>query len=59
MTDQPNTVQAERARLPHSPWHGESDISYAFRHSPVAMVSAAVTLILILSAVFAPLTRAP
>ena len=54
MTDQPNTVQAERARSRIAlAW--ESDISYAFRHSPVAMVSAAVTLILILSAVFAPL----
>ena len=37
MTDQPNTVQAERARSRIAlAW--ESDISYAFRHSPVAMV---------------------
>jgi hypothetical protein len=34
----------------------DSDVAYAFRHSPVAMISAAVTaLMLILAAVFAPL----
>ena len=33
----------------------DSDFYYAFRHSPVAMVSAVVSLLLILSAVFAPL----
>ncbi|MBE1282127.1 MAG: ABC transporter permease subunit [Rhodobacteraceae bacterium] len=33
----------------------DSDFYYAFRHSPVAMVSAAVSILLILSAVFAPL----
>jgi peptide/nickel transport system permease protein len=54
MSDQPNTVQAERARSRIAmAW--DSDVGYAFRRSPVAMVSAAVTLILILSAVFAPL----
>jgi peptide/nickel transport system permease protein len=49
-----NTVQAERARSRIAmAW--DSDVAYAFRRSPVAMISAAVTLILILSAVFAPL----
>jgi peptide/nickel transport system permease protein len=33
----------------------DSDVAYAFRRSPVAMISGAVTLILILAAVFAPL----
>ncbi|NDW53820.1 ABC transporter permease [Aliiroseovarius sp. PrR006] len=33
----------------------DSDFYYAFRHSPVAMVSAVVSIVLILSAVFAPL----
>jgi len=33
----------------------DSDLAYSFRRSPVAMVSAFVTLLLILSAVFAPL----
>ena len=33
----------------------DSDLAYAFRRSPVAMVSAFVTLLLIFSAVFAPL----
>nr|WP_127113255.1 ABC transporter permease [Shimia sediminis] len=33
----------------------DSDLYYAFKRSPVAMVSAAVALLLILSAVFAPL----
>jgi len=33
----------------------DSDIAHSFRRSPVAMISAAVTLILVLSAVFAPL----
>jgi peptide/nickel transport system permease protein len=49
-----NTVQAERARSRIAmAW--DSDVAHAFRHSPVAMISAAVTLILVLSAVFAPL----
>ncbi|WP_308916297.1 ABC transporter permease [Jannaschia sp. LMIT008] len=40
-----------------SRWHAawDSDLSYNFRRSPVAMVAAAVTLLLVLSAVFAPL----
>jgi ABC-type dipeptide/oligopeptide/nickel transport system permease subunit len=54
MTDNPNTVQAERARSRIAmTW--DSDVAHAFRRSPVAMISFAVTLILILSAVFAPL----
>jgi peptide/nickel transport system permease protein len=54
MTDTPNTVPAERARSRIAmAWDG--DVAYAFRRSPVAMISAAVTVILILSAVFAPL----
>jgi len=39
MTDQPNTVQAERARSRIAmAW--DSDVGYAFRRSPVAMISA-------------------
>ena len=37
----------------HRAWH--SDMSWSFRRSPVAVVSLAVVLILVLSAVFAPL----
>ncbi|WGH80201.1 ABC transporter permease [Jannaschia ovalis] len=33
----------------------DSDLAYSFRRSPVAMIAALVTLILVLSAVFAPL----
>ncbi|MEM1298180.1 MAG: ABC transporter permease [Pseudomonadota bacterium] len=33
----------------------QSDIMWSFRHSPVAVISALVTLVMILSAVFAPL----
>ena len=33
----------------------DSDVAYTFRHSPVAMVSGVLTLVLILSAVLAPL----
>lgn len=33
----------------------DSDVGYAFRHSPVAIISALLTALLILSAVFAPL----
>ena len=55
MTDMSeNTVQAERARSRLAmAW--DSDVAYSFRRSPVAMISAFVTLLLILSAVFAPL----
>ncbi len=56
MTDTPIEPQAEaakpRSRLAMA-W--DSDLAYSFRRSPVAMISAAVTVILILSAVFAPL----
>jgi len=55
MTDAPlppvETARA-RSRLAMA-W--DSDIAHSFRRSPVAMISAAVTLILVLSAVFAPL----
>ena len=56
MTDQPISAQTE----PQTPAPSrlrralDSDLYYAFRHSPVAMVSAAVSILLILSAVFAP-----
>ncbi|MGP1358262.1 ABC transporter permease [Roseicyclus sp.] len=54
MTDTPDTVQAERARSRIAmAW--DSDVAHSFRRSPVALISTAVTLILILSAVFAPL----
>jgi peptide/nickel transport system permease protein len=53
MTDTPNTVQAERARSRLAmAW--DSDVAYSFRRSPVALISSAVVLILVLSAVFAP-----
>lgn len=41
-----------RSRLSRA-W--DSDLGHAFRHSPVALISTAVTLLLILAAVFAPL----
>jgi peptide/nickel transport system permease protein len=55
MTDLPEqSVQTARARSRLSmAW--DSDLAHSFRRSPVAMLSAAVTLILVLSAVFAPL----
>ncbi|MBF9049729.1 ABC transporter permease subunit [Roseobacter sp. HKCCD9010] len=54
MTDTPITPEKPRAqsRLAIA-W--DSDVGYSFRHSPVAMVSLCLTLILVLSAVFAPL----
>ncbi len=56
MTDTPHTAPTEetraRSRLAMA-W--DSDLAYAFRRSPVALISAAVVLILVLSAVFAPL----
>ena len=33
----------------------QSDFTYAFKHSPVAIVSSVVVIIMVLSAVFAPL----
>jgi peptide/nickel transport system permease protein len=54
MTDTPNSFQAERARSRIAmAW--DSDVAHSFRRSPVALISTAVTLILILSAVLAPL----
>jgi len=47
----PEAIRAE-SRLARA---RDSDLAYAFRRSPVAMVSAAVVLLLVLSAVFAPL----
>ncbi|PWK58079.1 ABC transporter permease [Roseicyclus mahoneyensis] len=52
MTDTPAPKTVARSRLAMT-W--DSDVAHAFRHSPVAMISFAVTAILILSAVFAPL----
>ncbi|NKX44804.1 ABC transporter permease [Roseicyclus persicicus] len=52
MTDTPTPVTRPRSRLSLA-W--DSDVAHSFRRSPVAMVSAAVTVLLILSAVFAPL----
>ncbi|MEO0389892.1 MAG: ABC transporter permease [Pseudomonadota bacterium] len=56
MTDTPSsdTVPAARARS-RLVMAWDSDVGYAFRRSPVALISAAVTLVLILMAVFAPL----
>jgi peptide/nickel transport system permease protein len=55
MTDLPEQgVERARARSRLAmAW--DSDLAHSFRRSPVAMLSAAVTLILVLSAVFAPL----
>jgi len=55
MTDTPapeDTTARPRSALARA-W--DSDLAYSFRRSPVAMISAAVTLILVLAAVFAPL----
>ncbi|SLN64908.1 Glutathione transport system permease protein GsiD [Roseivivax jejudonensis] len=57
MTDRPETDPAAGAppRPPgrlYRAW--DSDLAYAFRHSPVALVSAFVTLVLVLGAVLAP-----
>ncbi|GAA5076798.1 ABC transporter permease [Roseibacterium beibuensis] len=54
MTDNSNTVQAERARSRIAmAW--DSDVAHSFRRSPVALLSSTVVLLLVLSAVFAPL----
>lgn len=57
MTDQPISAPKEPQSVTPSRLRRalDSDFYYAFRHSPVAMVSAAVSILLILSAVFAPL----
>lgn len=53
MTDHPNsTTEAVPSRMRRAL---DSDLFYAFKRSPVAMVSAVVATLLILSAVFAPL----
>ncbi len=52
MTDTPAPKSAARSRLAMT-W--DSDVAHAFRRSPVAMISTAVTVLLIASAVFAPL----
>ncbi|QBY00013.1 ABC transporter permease [Rhodophyticola sp. CCM32] len=56
MTDAPLTSPTEKPRAQSRlsiAW--DSDVGYSFRHSPVAIISLAVTLLLVLSAVFAPL----
>ncbi len=55
MSDLPDTGPAPET-APPSRWKTawDSDIAYSFRQSPVAVIAAIVTLILILSAVFAP-----
>jgi peptide/nickel transport system permease protein len=56
MTETAGSKAPEAARAPSRlarAW--DSDLAYAFRRSPVAMVSAAVVLLLVLSAVFAPI----
>ncbi|KIT15090.1 ABC transporter permease [Jannaschia aquimarina] len=61
MTHLPADPETETGLAPsaHRPsrWRAawDSDIAYSFRHSPVAMVAAFVTALLILSAIFAPL----
>ncbi|NIZ09328.1 ABC transporter permease [Pseudooceanicola sp. HF7] len=54
MQDRPTETlpPSEPSRLARA-W--DSDLAWSFRHTPVAMVSAAVVVILVLSAVFAPL----
>ena len=59
MTDTPERPDARLAKAPEAApsrlrtaW--DSDIAYSFRRSPVAMVAAFVTLLMVLAAVFAP-----
>ncbi|WP_224815386.1 ABC transporter permease [Hasllibacter sp. MH4015] len=47
----PEALRA-RSRLSRA-W--DSDVAYAFRHSPVALVSSTVTILMVLAAIFAPL----
>ncbi|MFN4102262.1 MAG: ABC transporter permease [Pararhodobacter sp.] len=51
MTD-PVSVPKPRSRL-YRAW--DSDVAYSFRHSPVAIISGLVALIIVLGAIFAPL----
>lgn len=55
MTDTPVTSPAPKVRDSRFRRIWESDFMWSFRHAPVAIASFAVVLILILSAVFAPL----
>jgi len=57
VTDQPISAQQEQQSATPSRLRRalDSDFYFAFRRSPVAMASAAVSLLLILSAIFAPL----
>lgn len=55
MTDAPVTTPAPKVRDSRFRRIWESDFMWSFRHAPVAIASFAVVLILILSAVFAPL----
>lgn len=57
MTDQPNTKPTDLQRTAPSRLRRaiDSDLFYAFRRSPVAMASAFVATLLILSAILAPL----
>lgn len=57
MTDQPNTNPTDMQRTAPSRLRRalDSDLFYAFRRSPVAMASALVATLLILSAILAPL----
>ncbi|MEM7490321.1 MAG: ABC transporter permease, partial [Pseudomonadota bacterium] len=60
MTDLPDAARqpatAPEPAVQPSRWKAawDSDIAYSFRRSPVAMIAALVTLLLVLSAVFAP-----
>lgn len=55
MTDTPVTPPAPKVRDSRFRRIWESDFMWSFRHAPVAIASFAVVLILILSAIFAPL----
>jgi peptide/nickel transport system permease protein len=61
MTDLPDSARAPGAtpdpEIRPSRWRAawDSDIAYSFRRSPVAVIAALVTALLVLSAVFAPL----
>ncbi|MEL6168286.1 MAG: ABC transporter permease [Pseudomonadota bacterium] len=55
MTDAPLETRGETRPPSRLRRWWDNDLAYAFRRSPVAMISGAVTALLILSAVFAPL----
>ncbi len=52
MTHSHNDTDTTPSRLSRA-WH--SDLAWKFRHSPIAMLSMSVTVLLVLSAIFAPL----